>query len=144
MVYIYKLRVILIVLICTLGISGCFGIFDSGSDTITDNYILSWIDLQESQVIRKTSKECPTGCEAMTPPYIFSVGFNDEFIVAKQHPTAGFEEGYKIDSSITNFFIIKLSNDEVIGPLNKLQFDSTKSHLSIEDINFTMNYPEYY
>lgn len=84
------------------GFSGCYGLFDSGSDRITGNCIVSWIDLQESQVIRKTSNDCHSGCEAITPDYIFSIGHNDYYIISKQHPTSGFEGGYKINTSITN------------------------------------------
>ncbi len=133
-----------ILLIGLTGLSSCFGLFDSGSEKITDNYVLSWIDLQESQVIRKTSEDCPAGCEALTPDYIFSVGHNENFIIAKQHPTSGFEGGYEIDTSITNYFIIEINTSDVIGPLKINQFDSTVNKMGIKGIKFDLNYPEYY
>ena len=62
---------------------------------------------------------------------VFAVGWNDRFIVAKQHP--------RTNRKITNFYILDISRDStyadpsvcVTGPLSAAEFDGmqTKLHL---------------
>ncbi len=131
-------------------LTGCFGLFDSGSDRITGKYYVLWIDLQESQGISEADESNSGSYIGLVPEYVYSVGHNDEFIIAKQHPTAGFNNGYKIDTSRTNYFIIDMNHKvlkterKVIGPLSKMKFDSLRIELKIEKIKFDMNYPEIY
>lgn len=86
----------------------------------------------------------------LVPEYVFSVGHDDDFIIAKQHPTSGFENGFEIDTTITNYFVIDMNRkifrtrEKVFGPLSIEQFDSLRSELKIENIKFDMNYPNSY
>ena len=129
--------------------SGCFGLFDSGSKTICGKYKLVWIDFQEDQGIIEEFENSGSG-ETIVPEYVFSVGHNENFIIAKQHPTSGFDTGHIIDTSIINYFIIDmnkkvlLSHDKVLGPLTKNEFDSLRIELNISNIKFDINYPEIY
>jgi hypothetical protein len=130
-------------------LTGCFGLFDSGSKRITGDYILIWIDLQENQGIIKEWNNTGSG-ETVIPEYVFAVGHNEDFIIAKQHPTSGFEGGYEINDNITNFYIIDINNKtqkidkNIFGPLTKQKFDSLRMELNISNITFDMNYPEKY
>jgi hypothetical protein len=73
---------------------------------------------------------------------------NDDYIVAKQHPTSGFEGGYKIDTKITNYYIVDINRkilakgEKVFGPLTANQFDSILTVLKIKQIKFDQNYPD--
>jgi hypothetical protein len=55
-------------------LTGC--LFDSGSDTVVDDYTVIWIDVVES---RDLSKQ-----EQLVPAYVFAVGHDSKFIFAKQ------------------------------------------------------------
>lgn len=141
------LKILTLLMFSTL--SGCFGLFDSGSKRITGDYILTWIDIQENQGIIKEWNNTGSG-ERVIPEYVFAVGHNEEFIIAKQHPTSGFEGGYEINDNITNFYIIDITNEiqkkdkNIFGPLTKQKFDSLRIELNISNIKFDMNYPEKY
>lgn len=141
---------IIITAIISITLNSCFGLFDSHSDKIIGNYIVLWIDLQENQTISERSEENSSSSSQLVPEYVFAVGHNDNFIIAKQHPTSGFKNGYKIDTSITNYFVIDMNQkilktgNKVFGPLTKFQFDSLRRELKINDIKFDMNYPDKY
>lgn len=128
-------------------LTGCFGLFDSGSDKIADNYYVLWIDLQENQGICEEIEGTQRGSYILlVPEYVFEVGHDDNYIIAKQHPTSGFKSGYKINKEITNYFLINmnLKNDKVIGPLTLIEFEDLRKQLGISDIKFDMRYPETY
>lgn len=133
-----------LVLPLALILTGCFGLFDSGSDTISGNYEVVWIDLREQQFICERSETSSSSCIGLVGEYVFSVGHNDNFIIAKQHPTSGFKDGFKIDTTITNYFIIDMNqvSNKVLGPLTQERFTTLRKELKIEEIKFEMNYPE--
>jgi hypothetical protein len=134
--------------VACLTLAGCFGLFDSASNTIIGRYKVAWIDLQEQQFICEVSEESSTNCVTLVHEYVFAVGHDDNFIIAKQHPTSGFENGFKINSSVTNYYIIDTKRQEnknfkkVIGPLTMEQFDQKRKELKIERIKFEMIYPD--
>lgn len=108
-------------------------LFDNGSRTIVDDYKLEWIDLPSNQYITFADKTLVEG-------YVYAVGFDDEFIIAKQHPNNGFDGGYKVNTSITNYFIIKRNTkDKTIGPLTRSEFKMYVKRFAISNIEFTIN-----
>ena len=129
-------------------LSGCFGFWDSGSDRITGRYIVLWIDLIENRGISKETDINSSSSIQIVPEYVFAVGHNDEYIIAKQHPGGSKFGGRGIDKGITNYYIVKTSKefsndvDKINGPLNKKQFDSLRNYLKIETIQFDQLYPE--
>ncbi len=111
-------------------------IFDSSTEELTHGYELTWIDFEENRAIYKG--------EEQVPGYVSSVGYNSDYIIAKQHPQKGnfYSEP---DYSITNYFIIDIEENAkgykqgVIGPLTKEQFDSKFVELGIiNKIKFTI------
>lgn len=134
-------------LVSSFVLMSCFGMFDSSSDKIIGSYKVLWIDLKENQFICEESEQSSTSCFALIPEYVFAVGHDENFIIAKQHPTSGFESGYKIDCSVTNYFIINMKKqngeeDRVIGQLTKAQFDRIREDLAIEEIEFDLTYQD--
>jgi hypothetical protein len=128
--------------------AGCFGLIDSSSDRIMGPYKVAWIDVYEQQFICEDREDYPTICQTLVPEYVFAVGHDENFIIAKQHPTSGFDNGFKIDSTVTNYYILdtreeieKLSK-KIIGPLTRKEFDEKRRQLRIEKIEFEMNYPD--
>jgi hypothetical protein len=131
----------------TLFQTSCFGLFDSGSDRITGKYIVLWIDLQENQGISEEVELNSSSSIGLVPEYVFAVGHDNDFIIAKQHPTSGFENGFEIDTTITNYYVIDMNRkilktgEKVFGPLSLAQFDSIRPELKIQNIKFDKNYP---
>ena len=109
-------------------------LFDNGSRTIVGDYKLAWIDTPENQFISFSNKTIVDG-------YVFAVGHDDNFIIAKQHPNAGFDGNYEINTLVTNYFIIKIVSNEpkVIGPLNQSEFKSLVKRFKISQIDFDIN-----
>lgn len=135
-----KSRQLIIVILGILTLNSCF-MFDNDADNIIGKYEISWIDTPNTRSICKKYSE--TGSEVLVPEYVFAVGHNSEFIIAKQHPTNGFESGYKIDKSITNYFIVDIMKEgNVYGPLSELDFNKKVSELAIEAIEFDQIYSE--
>jgi len=131
----------------TFFLTSCFGLFDSGSDRITGKYIVLWIDMQENQGISEQIELNSSSSTGLVPEYVFAVGHNNDYIIAKQHPTSGFKNGFVIDTTITNYFVIDMNRkmlktgDKVFGPFTISQFDSIRTKLKIENIKFDMIYP---
>ena len=73
---------------------------------------------------------------------VFAVGFDDEFIIVKQHPGLFTT---KPDKSITNYFIIPLvdmqnqSPDEItLGPMDEKEFNKMRQQLGVpSSVKFT-------
>ena len=120
-----------------MSLTGCFGLFDSGSDTVVDDYKVIWIDLHENRSLIKG--------EELVPAYVFAVGHNRQFIYAKQHPLLP-NSPEKIDRRIINYYIIERTKSQFqdkpkYGPLTKKTFDSLNLKLNIENPEFDMTYP---
>lgn len=127
-------------------LTGCFGLFDSGSNRIIGKYIVVWIDLPQDQMIAKEFKLHSSSSSTLLEPYVFAVGHNKHYIIAKQHPTSGFDSGYKIHTDTTNYYIIDIENekDKIFGPLTFMQFDSLRIKFKIKNIDFDKTYPNDY
>lgn len=125
----------LIFLVTILTLKSC-GLFDSGSDTIIDDYEVTWIDLHEERALYKG--------EQLVPPYVFEAGHDEKYIFAKQHPLI--ETDDIIDLKTTNFYIIERTNEifqdkKTYGPLSEKQFRKLCNELGIKNPEFELTYP---
>lgn len=66
--------------------------------------------------------------EVVVPNEVVEIGWNDEFVLAKQHPRDYPEPA---DTAITNWYIIDVTTDKVYGPLSYEQFLEKKLELSV-------------
>ena len=125
-------------------LTGC--LFDSSSDRIIGKYIVLWIDLPQNQMIAKEVKLHSSSSSMIIEPYVFAVGHDENYIIGKQHPTNGFEGGYKIHADTTNYYIIDIhqESEKVFGPLTLKQFDSVRTTLKIEILKFNKTYLDNY
>ena len=79
------------------------------------------------------------GGETLIKPYVFSIGHNERFILAKQHPS----ENGVIETETINYYIINMTlkpyagQEGIYGPLSKTQFDSLRREFKIEHIAFS-------
>jgi len=121
-----------------LSLSGCFGLFDSGTDDIVDNYTVTWIDLHARRALYNT--------EELVPAYVSAVGYNSDYLFVKQHPLTG-DSDSEVLESVTNYYLIKRTKSEsqeqpVYGPLSEEAFNTLCHKLEINNVTFNTEYPE--
>lgn len=111
------------------------------SEFLIGNYFVEWNDLVANRaIVEKNEKDSPYSSEVISG-YVFAVGNNSDFIIAKQHP-------YLNDLTVTKYFIIDIKKSEsgidslVIGPLEKEDFDNKRIELNISELKFDNSYPE--
>lgn len=109
-------------LVCAL--SGC-GLFDNGSKNLVGEYDVGWIDTGCSMKIYRGSLGLMQG-------QIYHVGWNNDFIIAKQHPNC--------DQAVTLYFIINIKENQsvaysqtvgVYGPLVENEFQRLYKKMGI-------------
>lgn len=129
-----------LILIGILILNSCWN-NPSEFDLIIGNYYVGWNDLVANRaIVEKTEKESPYS-NGVISDYVFAVGHNSDFIIAKQHP-------YLNDLTVTKYFIIDLkkrklgNNNSIIGPLEKEEFDKEIIKLNISELKFDQNYHE--
>ena len=134
----------LLLFLTILFFTGC--LFDSSLDRITGKYIVLWIDLPQNQSLDKEDELHSSNSSTLIEPYIFAVGHNEHYIIAKQHPTNGFSGGYKIHADTTNYYVIDIykGRDKIFGPLTLKQFDSLKTVFKIQNLEFNKTYSDNY
>lgn len=116
---------------------------DRNPETITRDYNVFFADVISCRAICKSGAEDRYGGVKVVDAYVFAVGHNDDYIVAKRHPNISCE--FKVDTSITEFFIVDLKAFDkyeggLYGPLNKIGFDSLSKSLNISSIKFDQTY----
>jgi hypothetical protein len=127
-------------------LSGC--LFDSGSKRIVGRYIVLWIDEPENQTLSLQSATSASSSSVIILPYVFAVGHNDRFIIAKQHPTNGFAGGYKMDTGITLYYIIdtktktRYEDYTLYGPLTLTKFKGLCVRFNLQQVSFDVQYPD--
>ena len=135
-----RLAIDLILIICSLFLSSCFGLFDSGIEWRSGPYALTWVDLPNEVTL---SYDLGKGSWAtIVEPRVFAVGSNQQYVVVKQHLHG--------DKAVTNFFIIEVENGlpkrdfnnvcckNVIGPLDEESFRAKAATLSLPSFTKTL------
>ena len=131
----------LLFLLCT----SCFGLFDSGSDQIVGDYYTLWIDEHSNRSISLKINDEGSYTQVISE-YVYSVGHNDDYIIAKQHPKPDrFAEN--VNTKNTKFYIIDIKNsDEFVQKVfefsDEKSFNKRLKELNAENIQFNLNYPE--
>lgn len=122
-------------------LSSCFGLFDNGTDPIIGEYEASWIDRRDSRAIYSLEEQIPA--------YVFAVGHNDHYIVAKQHPIQLSGEGVEeVDCTRTSYYILDIARNRrrartgITGPLSAAQFRWQLQLKKLGSICFTLTYPD--
>jgi hypothetical protein len=132
--------VTVIYLVILVTIASCAWFDRSEHEKIIGDYEVGWSDLVRNRNISKPIKDC-SGCyNVLVQGYVYAVGHNDSFIIAKQRSS---------NDTATYFYIIDTERNEKFGgdngvyaSLDKTTFDSLRQRMNITDIPFDMNYPE--
>lgn len=138
---VFKTKLVIgVYLILTVTTASCAWFDQSEHEQIIGDYEVGWNDLVRNRNISKPIKDC-SGCyNVLVDGYVYAVGHNDSFIIAKQRSR---------DDTSASFYIIDIKRNEKYGAnkgvyasLNRSAFDSLRQQLNITDIPFDMNYPE--
>jgi hypothetical protein len=121
---------------------GCFP-FGESNEHIVGRYYLGYLDGRDYMSIEVESKKNKGSYRSVITPTVFEIGFNENFIIAKQHPKPDFSK--PMDKSVINYFIIPLKFrvsewDDLnrIGPLTRKEFIDKRKELKISDsLTFT-------
>jgi hypothetical protein len=143
-----------IVIFCsTILIVSFTGCFDLGGfayeKQITGKYYLQATD--DYDEMNLSLKDENGGYSRIVEPIVFAVGYNDKYIIVKQHPPIGpnkpwlNQKPYQVDTSITDYYILPIQKHYIyspitylIGPLTLDQFNSKRKELNIPDnVTFT-------
>jgi len=60
-------------------------------------------------------------------PMVFAYGYNDDFIIAMQHP----EKGTKVDKSTTYWYIVEVASRDAHGPLSEDEFNQLRAKFKV-------------
>ena len=103
---------------------------------IANGYYLIAIDSDEQMALgRKSDSSYIT----VIPETIFAIGWDESFIIAKQHPrTSSFPQGYKVNKDETFFYLLRIKDDQVFGPMPEPAYLKKRNELRVdENLSFT-------
>ena len=132
--------------IASILLSGCF-FFDNDFDPIVAEYNIGWIDTEETRSICKGLEVGDTGGETVVQEYVFAVGHNNQYIVAKQHPL-DYTKSPIVDTKTINYFVIDYTKHPyagqqgIFGPIDLNAYKKLNSELGIGEVEFDMIYPD--
>jgi len=132
----------LLILVCLFAffLTGCLR--HEYKKAIVNGYTLYAYETNQDMTLTYFNKY---GGIEIIPPTVFSIGYNKNFIIAKQHPTIYPANENK---NITNYFIVPIKqpvkwtdNNLAIGPLTEDVFWKWRKKLTIPDtLTFTITY----
>lgn len=117
--------------------------FDSWEKGLPNDYRISWVDLPSNRNISHETR----GNRILS--HVFEVGYNNDYIIAKQHPQIGsILVQQTTDKTVTNFFILRMEKngifknvkERIYGPLTEREFKLKQKELEISDIEFSIKY----
>lgn len=135
----------LLFLIIILSLSSC-SLFNSEFEHLTGDYNIGYSNRKAYRVICKSMLDADDiGGIIRVPPYVYAVGYDERFIIAKSHPIPGDDHEGEPDTSITYFYVIDVTDKSFshphAPPLTKEKFDSIISANNLEHLKFTKHYP---
>jgi hypothetical protein len=124
--------------ICAIALGGCGGIGLAYEKKLSGNYALVATDVLEQMDV---SKMLPSGSAlGVIPATVFAVGWDNNFIIAKQHPN---DAPHHIDKSVANFYILRVIDGSLTGPLDESAFQIKRKELQVrEGLVFTLVFDE--
>ena len=108
---------------------GCCRLGDFYNEGLGNGYAVCAADVIEQTGVVRVDKQGFGGGLVVVPPTVFAYGWNDDFILAKQHPLN--EMDWKVDASITNWYIVEVASGNVHGPLSEGEFNKLRTELKV-------------
>ena len=99
-------------------------------EDLVNGYAVWATDVMEQAEIVKKDKEISstTIYTLVVPATVFAYGWNDDFIIAKQHPR---KKDRKVDTSLTYWYIVEVASGNVHGPLGEGEFNKLRTKLKV-------------
>jgi len=130
-----KEKLYYLVSICAVAIfiGGCIRLPLYMDDLGNGYVVVAKHEMQDARISR-TYPEQPSMSRQVVPPTVFAYGWNDDFILAKQHPQ---KKDRIVDTSVTYWYIIEVTSVDIHGPLNEDEFRKLRTKLKVpEEISF--------
>jgi hypothetical protein len=123
---------LLILLMLTLA---CGGIGLAYEQDLSGPYAVWAPDsVEQAAIVEKIPDS--SGATVVIDAMVFSYGWNDDFIIVKQHPNADGIDA--VDAGVTQWFILDVANEKVYGPLTEEAYHRTRRDLGVPDsLDFT-------
>ena len=85
--------------------------------------------MAQAEIVKKHKKisSTTTVFTSVVPATVFAYGWNDDFIIAKQHP----RKDRKVDTSLTYWYIVEVASGNVHGPLSEGEFNKLRIKLKV-------------
>lgn len=127
-------RCILPVVVLLLSALACGGIGLAYEHDLVRDYAIWATDLKaQAAVVQKDPDS--SSASPVVGPMVFAYGWNEAFIIAKQHPSL--DRSNEIDTGVTHWFIVEVANREVHGPLTEPEYLELREKLAIpRDLDF--------
>ncbi|HEX8514832.1 MAG TPA: hypothetical protein VF868_01445 [Bacteroidia bacterium] len=117
-----------------ISLFGCNGL---NKTHVTERYYLVAVDVRENTSLGYSVNDDNSSFVDVVAECVYSVGFDDKYIIAKQHPANNRE--------ITNYFIVPIYKEftyspekDVVGPLTLEQFNTQREEFGISNsVTFT-------
>ena len=126
-------RSILPVVVLLLSALACGGIGLAYEHDLVKDYAIWAVDLKaQASVVQKRPNS--SSASTVVGPMVFAYGWNEAFIIAKQHPYLGVSDGFdEIDTAVTHWFIVEVASREVHGPLTETEYLELREKLTMPD-----------
>ncbi|MBW3524824.1 DUF3997 domain-containing protein [Chryseobacterium sp. NKUCC03_KSP] len=126
----------IISLMClSIFVNSCAWLDESEHQKIIGQYEIGWNDLESNRAITKKIENSESSYNIIIDSYVFAVGHNESFIVAKQHQSFNEE---------TNYYLIDIEKNKednskgIYGPLNQVEFEKMKTKFNIKSLKFDL------
>jgi hypothetical protein len=127
-----KLYYLLSIFAVAIFVGGCF-LGPIYEEYLVNGYAVWAPDVMEQAMIVHKGKG-GSASTRVVQPMVFAYGWNEDFILAKQHPR---KKDRKVDTSVTYWYIIEVTSGDVHGPLNEDEFRKLRTKLKVpEEISF--------
>ena len=131
-----RLLRLLILGLAVAALDGCGFLHD---EPIVGPYRLVAADVSDQMAICEGTG---SAVHCVIPATVFAVGWNASFIIAKQHPY-DLPQATNPDKTVTSYWIVRVSDRAVIGPLSYEEFQARRSTLGVPgELKFTKEFPE--
>jgi len=114
--------------ICTLviGVGACpFQGLVYVEDLAAEYAVWATDTIEDAAIVRKHKEG--SGASVVIDSTVFAYGWNDDFIIAKQHP----QKGGRIDTGTTNWYILEVMSDKAHGPMSEDEFGKLRARLKV-------------
>jgi len=117
-----------IAFICTLVVflGGCPFMGLVYEEDLVDEYAVWAADGIEDAAIVRRHAQSP-GAAGVVSPMVFAYAWNDDFIIAKQHP----RKDRNVDRGTTHWYVVEVASRRVHGPLDQAEFRDLQDKLKI-------------